>query len=170
VTRAEARKIKMAETLAEVRAMAERVLARGPRKPRPEIAGPTRKDRRSAEDAREATGKVAALIRSHDSDAGYNRCEVYESGQRCLSLVSDCHHAVGGRWKRECEALPNGDGFVACCRPHHDHLFHGPDRLGALRQAEEHALRIGSRGLMRLVDAAIQRYEAKHPRREEATR
>lgn len=119
--------------------------------------GPTRERRRAEDDARELAGKAAAMRR-----AG-GRCEVHEKGARCDASATDAHHAIGGRWKRDVESLPNGEGFIAACRLHHDLLLHGPDRAGAIHQAWEHAIRVGSRCLRRLVDAAAARYHAKHP-------
>lgn len=119
--------------------------------------GPTREERRAAADARELAGKAAARVRSG------GRCEWHEGGRRCGDTGTERDHVLGGRWKKEMEALPNGEGLQDLCHDHHQVVKHGPDRLGALRQAKEHAIRIRSRGPLRHVEDAIARYHARHP-------
>ncbi len=148
------------------RQVEERRRAAARRRPKRGLApGRAREDRRAAEDAREGAGKVAAMKRARARASGLPRCEWHENGQRCGMIATDSDHVLGGVHKREMEALPNGDGFMALCAPHHRITKHGPDRAGALAQAKEHAIRLGARGLLRFVEAAIRRYEAKHPRR-----
>jgi hypothetical protein len=100
---------------------------------------------------------------------GSVRCEWIGlvSGTRCTALADDPDHVLGGRFRKECEAL-GAEGLQCLCRGHHDYK-HGPDRQGALDQAKEHALRHGYRRLLRLVEQAIARYEAKHPEARRAT-
>lgn len=125
-------------------------------------AGPSREERRAADDARELAGKAAAMSRSRCPLLGGPRCEDHTAGRRCAEAATDADHVLGGRWKKDMEELPNGEGFQAKCRTHHD-IKHGPAKRAALLEAKEHAIRIGSRGLLRHVEAAIARYEAKHP-------
>jgi hypothetical protein len=135
--------------------------AKAQRRKRPARApGLSREERRAQDDARELAGKAAAMKRSEDPP-GRPRCEDTTAGRRCSEDGHDADHVLGGTHKKEMEALPNGEGFQVKCRTHHD-LKHGPAKRTALLEAEEHALRIGSRGLLRHVEAAIRRYEAKH--------
>lgn len=146
------------------RQAAARRRAKAAKRARPaRAAGKTAAERRAEDDARELAGKAAAMARSKCPLLGGPRCEDHTSGRRCAEAATDADHVLGGRHKAEMEALPNGEGFQAKCRFHHD-LKHGPARAAALAEAKEHAIRIGSRGLLRHVEAAIARYEAKHRR------
>jgi hypothetical protein len=120
------------------------------------IPGKTRAERRAEADAIEAKGKAAARVRSGGI------CEWHTDGTRCAAPATDGDHVLGGQWKRDMEALPNGEGFMDLCRFHHEDK-HGPGKPESLAVAREHALRIGARGLLRHVEAAVRRYEAKHP-------
>lgn len=141
--------------LKRVRAATARIKARTPRAP-----GATKEQRKLTQDEIEAAGKIAARHRAEQD--GSPRCEWFTDGKRCTSYGTDCDHVLGGRWKSDMEALPNGEGFQVECRTHHD-LKHGPGKAGHLAQAKEHAIRIGSRGLRRHVEDAIARFNAKHP-------
>jgi hypothetical protein len=125
-------------------------------KKRLELPGKTRAERRAEADAIEAKGKAAARVRSGGI------CEWHTDGTRCAAPATDGDHVLGGQWKRDMEALPNGEGFMDLCRFHHEDK-HGPGKPESLAVAREHALRIGARGLLRHVEAAVRRYEAKHP-------
>jgi hypothetical protein len=152
-----------------VRETALRVLAANKRSKalrasrRSRATGPTKAERKAAEDAREALGKAAAMERSKDF-SGLPRCEVWDAkGLRCLETATDAHHALGGTHKKEMEAL-GGEGFIAECRLHHEGLSHGAARALALQFAEEHALRNGFKRLLKYVDKAKALHEGKHGR------
>jgi hypothetical protein len=97
---------------------------------------------------------------------GYVRCEWHTDlggiDVRCPSEANDPDHVIGGRFRKDCEAL-GAEGLECLCRTHHD-VKHGPGRGGALEQAKAHALRHGYRRLLRLIEQAIARHEAKHGR------
>jgi hypothetical protein len=128
------------------------------------VPGATKAQRKLTKDESEAAGKIAARRRAEQE--GSPRCEWFTDGVRCTAYGTDCDHVLGGRWKSDMEALPNGEGFQVECRTHHD-LKHGPGKEGHLAQAKEHAIRIGSRGLKRHIEAALARFKAKHPERRE---
>jgi hypothetical protein len=167
-----ARRIQRANSLVELQDEAERLLERvkaakrgktqrrNSREPR---AIGRMKATKEAEDAREKEGKAAAMKRAEDPP-GKPRCEFYEDGKRCFETATDAHHCLGGVHKEEMEALPNGEGFQAGCRNHHEIIGHSSSRLVAVSQAKEHAVRIGSKGLLRHVEAALALYEGKHPK------
>jgi hypothetical protein len=166
VTLAEARRFEDSPD-PDVRAKARGVIAahdarkRRVRGKRGLAPGVSREARRAEDDARELAGKAAAKKRSEDPP-GRPRCEDFTSGRRCVEDATDADHVLGGRWKKDMEELPNGEGFQAKCRTHHE-LKHGPAKRTALLEAKEHAIRIGSRGLLRHVELAVARYAAKHP-------
>jgi hypothetical protein len=164
VNASERRRLAAMTNIAEVHEYVRRIGARKPKPSTPVIPGKSREERRAAEDALEEKGKAAARERSAASTvAGVRRCEWHELGQRCGAVAAEVDHVLGGRWKKDMEALPNGEGFQDLCSPHHQVTKHGPDRLGALHQAKEHAIRIRSRGLLRHIEDALARYHARHP-------
>jgi hypothetical protein len=161
---ADRRRLAAMTNITEVHEYVRRVGARRAKPSAPEIPGKSREERRAAADALEDAGKAAARARSAGSTiAGVRRCEWHENGQRCGSVAAEVDHVLGGRWKKDMEELPAGEGFQDLCTPHHQITKHGPDKLGALAQAKEHAIRIRSRGLLRHVEDAIARYHARHP-------
>jgi hypothetical protein len=129
--------------------------------PKPPPPGKTKAERKMTRDEIEAEGKRAARARAEQD--GAPRCEWFTDGIRCTSYGSDCDHVLGGIHKGEMEDLPNGEGFQVECRTHHN-LKHGPGKDGHLAQAREHAIRIGSRALRKLVERATALHEGKHGR------
>jgi hypothetical protein len=119
-------------------------------------------ERAELADAIERLGKAAAMKRAEDLP-GVPRCEWRTNGQRCSDYATEAHHVLGGRWKPDVEALPNGEGYMALCRTHHQLNAHGAERLEALVQTKEHAIRVRSMKLLRLVEKALARWEARHP-------
>jgi predicted transcriptional regulator len=90
------------------------------------------------------------------------RCEVHTNGQRCSLEGVDPDHVLGGAYKSDCEAL-GAEGLEIMCRVHHDmKTANSPSRFLWLDQAKEHAIRIGAKRLLQLVEKAIARHEAKH--------
>jgi hypothetical protein len=122
---------------------------------KPPPPGRSREERRAEEDSIEAKGKKAAKARAGGI------CEWHTFGRRCHAEGTDADHVLGGRWKSDMEALPNGEGFMWECRFHHD-IKHGPGKPESLAVAKEHALRIGSKGLLRHVELAAARFEARN--------
>lgn len=122
--------------------------------------GTSRPERRQIEERTEASGKMAARKRAEVD--GSPRCEWFTNGVRCTGYGTDADHVLGGSHKKEMEALPNGEGFQVECRTHHQ-LKHGPGKAGHLAQAREHAIRVGSRGLLRLATKATALHNGKHP-------
>lgn len=91
------------------------------------------------------------------------RCEEYTNGKRCTEEGVDPDHVLGGAYRQECERL-GSDGLMIRCRAHHEQKHANlPSRAYQLNQAKEHAIRIGSRSLLALVEKAIARNEMKHP-------
>jgi hypothetical protein len=127
--------------------------------PKPLPPGKTKAERKKTRAEIEAEGKRAARARAEQE--GAPRCEWFTDGVRCPSYGSDCDHVLGGTHKGEMEDLPNGEGFQVECRTHHA-LKHGPGKDGHLAQAREHAIRIGSRALRKLVEKATALHEGKH--------
>lgn len=146
----------------EAKALRREIRKANPAPPKPRAPGATRAERKAGADALELAGKIAARARAKGGELD-PRCEWYTNGSRCGCYGSDADHVLGGRWKSDMEALPNGEGFQILCRTHHDIEKHNGAKMPALLQAEEHAIRIGSPGLLRLVKAAIARFNAKHP-------
>jgi len=152
----------------QVREHAKRVLAAAKRRKelhktrRSRAPGPTRADRKAAEDAREALGKAAAMERSRDF-SGIARCEVWDAdGRRCLETATDADHVCGGAQKRDMERI-GGEGFQAMCRRHHGLKTNNtPTARVWLEQAMEHALRIGAKKLFPFLDRAMAKYQGKH--------
>lgn len=130
--------------------------------PKASAPGKTRAERDRAADANERTGKDAAYERAKTVH-GLPQCEWYVDGKRCFDNGTEADHVLGGRWKKDMEMLPNGEGYQVMCHLHHQIEKHGGPKMPALLQAKEHAIRIGSPGLLRHVEKAIYRYNAKHP-------
>lgn len=144
----------------EIKASKKRIAA--VRDAKPAAPGKSRAERQAEDDAREADGKAAAMKRSEDF-ASKPRCEVYDGNSRCVETATEADHVLGGSNKEDMEALPNGEGFEAMCHTHHV-LKTGnvPTGLVWLKQAKDHALRVGAKRLLPFIDRALAKYEGKH--------
>lgn len=139
----------------------ERRFARASRSTRNVRApGKTREERRVESDAAYDLSKLSAWNRSG------GRCE-YDtgSGVRCDLTGEDTDHALGGAYRKECERL-GAEGLIVACRCHHQ-MKHAnlPTHRYWLDEAKVHAIRIGGRRLLALVEKALARDEARHPGR-----
>jgi len=108
-----------------------------------------------------AIARVDAFSRASVGVPG-TTCEVYERAVRCTSNGVDPDHVLGGASRKECERL-GAEGLQVMCRHHHDiKTVNSPTGRYWLEQAKAHALRIGARRLLPLVERALAKYDAKH--------
>jgi hypothetical protein len=108
------------------------------------------------EDERYTAAKGAAFKRARD------RCEVYVGYFRCAHDGTDPDHVLGGASRKDCERL-GSEGLQVMCRGHHDlKTANSPTGRYWLEQAKAHALRIGARRLLPMVERALAKYDAKH--------
>jgi hypothetical protein len=125
-------------------------------KPKVEVPGTSKPSRDAAKATTYDLSKRAAWERSG------GRCEYDDAeGRRCTLDGNDPDHALCGAYRRECERL-GAEGLIVACRAHHDmrHL-NTPSRDYWLRQAKVHAIRIGGRRLLAMVERAAARNEMK---------